>query len=281
MRPSFLALLAAFLLLPGCPSGDDDDATSDDDDATSDDDDATSDDDDATGDDDDATGDDDDATGDDDDATGDDDDATGDDDDSAGDDDDSAGDDDDSAGDDDDSAAAAAWVGETFCLDWSSVTWNSPDAGTIAQADSMGFNLMSVPLLLSPLSLDNGFEARVAGGLTGVCAQNTTQSTADTVGTWTDPALAIGPTAVTLSLAVGNFPLLDLEIDGTMNAPGTQITNSTIEALIDMGTTGGICSMASCQPCPGSGAIQCLPLQVVGANWISQGAAGGTLQLVP
>jgi hypothetical protein len=97
-----VSLVAAMVLVVGCP-GDDDDSAGDDDDVTGDDDDATGDDDDATGDDDDATGDDDDATGDDDDATADDDDSADDDDDSAGDDDDdSAGDDDDSAGDDDD-----------------------------------------------------------------------------------------------------------------------------------------------------------------------------------
>ena len=70
----FLALLGASLLLPACPSADDDD-------------DSAADDDDTTGDDDDSTGDDDDS--------------------SAGDDDDSVGDDDDSSvGDDDDSAGA-------------------------------------------------------------------------------------------------------------------------------------------------------------------------------
>ena len=269
MRQTLFAFLAAFLLLPGCPVGDDDDSSSaNDDDATANDDDATANDDDATANDDDATANDDDSAGDDDDAA--------DDDDSAGD------DDDDSAGDDDDSAAPPpAWVGETFCLDWSSVTWISPDAGTIAQAASMGFNLTSVPILMSPLSLDNGFEARLAGGLTGACLQNTGLSTADTVGTWNDPDVELGPTAVTLSLGVGSFPLLDLEIDGTMNAPGTQLTNSSISTLIDMGTTGGICSVANCQACPGSGSIQCLPMEVVGANWISQGTAGGTLTLVP
>ena len=204
----------------------------------------------------------------------------GDDDDAANDDD--AADDDDSAGDDDDSAAPEpAWVGETFCLDWSSVTWVSPDQATINQAGSMGFNLTSVPILMSPLSLDSGFEARLAGGMTGTCQQNTSLSTDDVLGTWTDPSFDVGPAAVTLSLGVGTFPLLDLTIDGTVNSPGTQFTNSTVTTQIDMGTTGGICQVANCQACPGSGLVQCLGLEVTGANWYSQGSVGGTLQLVP
>ncbi len=245
-----LALLFALLLaLPGCPEGDDDDATSNDDDAT----------------------------GDDDDATGDDDDATGDDDDSA-----AAGDDDDSAaaGDDDDSAAAPyVWEDDVYCLDWSSVTWVTPSAALINLASGLGLNLTDLPMLISPLAVGPGFDARVSGATAGTCTQDLSVSTLDTAGTWTDPVFGLGPMDLTFTLTAGTFTAFDTVVDGTISGTGAQIVNSSLSALMDVGSFAStVCSLITCVLCPIGGAT-CVDMQVTNATWDNVGA--GPLVFVP
>ena len=314
MRTLLLLLLLA-LPLSGCPSSDDDDSATDDDDTTGDDDDTTGDDDDTTGDDDDTTGDDDDSTGDDDDSAGDDDDSVGDDDDtvgddddsagddddsvgddddtvgddddsvgddddSAGDDDDSAGDDDDSAGDDDDSAAVEpAWVGDIYCLDWSSVTWVTPDATTIALANAVGLDLTSVPMLMSPLSIvGTDADQRITGGA-GNCTQDLAIDTLDTLGTWNDPDIGFGPVNMSVPLSTGTYTIYDVTMTGEMDVTGAQITDSDLSGLLDLGGASSACAVLTCVPCPVTGTATCVELQAEDADWNNVGA--GPLVYVP
>ena len=288
MRRLHLLLLVALLALSGCATrgggGGGGGSSDDDDSAAGDDDDATGDDDDATGDDDDATGDDDDATGDDDDATGDDDDATGDDDDATGDDDDATGDDDDATGDDDDATSSYAWEGDIFCLDWNSVTWVSPNASTISLLQTFGFDPVSVPLLMEPMTIGGStMDVRMAQGASTTCAQDMTASTVDEVASWNDPAVDIGPTTLSLNIFTFGVSFYDATIDGQVNTGGTQILGSDLTGIVDLTAVDaatGVCSFVTCTSCPsGSTGTSCMAFSVTNAEWNNMGS--GPLISVP
>ena len=221
-------------------------------------------------------GDDDDASGDDDDATGDDDDATADDDDATGDDDDATGDDDDATGDDDDSTASYSWEGDTFCLDWNSVTWVSPTSGTIALLQTFGFNPVSVPLLVEPMAVANAsMDLRFAQGAATTCAQDMTTSTVDEVATWSDPDFDVGPTTLSLNIFSFGVSFYESLIDGQVTASGAQIVNSNLSGVVDLTSVDaatGVCSYVACTTCPaGTGGTSCMDFEVQDASWNNMG----------
>ena len=228
--------------------------------------------------------DDDDVTGEDDDVTGDDDDATGDDDDATGDDDDATGDDDDATGDDDDATTAYAWEGDYFCLDWNSVTWISPTATTISLLQSFGFNPVSVPLLVEPMTVGaTSIDMRFAQGAATTCAQDMTASTVDEVASWTDPSFDVGPTTLSLNIFSFGVNFYESLIDGQVTASGTQIINSNLSGVVDLTAVEaatGVCSFVTCTSCPaGTGGTSCMNFEVQDADWNNMGA--GPLIFVP
>ena len=272
-------LLVLGLAAAGCtPRGRGSSGRSSDDD--DDDDSAVTDDDDTVGDDDDSVGDDDDTVGDDDDTVGDDDDTVGDDDDTVGDDDDTVGDDDDTVGDDDDSVSGYAWEDDTFCLDWTSGTWVSPDPTTLTLLQGIGFSFTSITVLMSPLSVNGSFlNARIGAGDTN-CNQNLSWNTAEETGNWFDPDLEIGPALFALPLTAGAVTLENAWITGDFTN-SSQLVDSTIDGLLDLGSLGGtLCGIVlPCQTCPSTLQATCTPIEYTNATWDQ--VSSSPLTLVP
>ena len=201
-----------------------------------------------------------------------------DDDDATGDDDDASGDDDDATGDDDDSTGSTyAWEGDTFCLDWSSVTWVAPTQTTISILQTFGFNPVSVPLLVEPMAVGaSSVDLRFAQGAATTCAQDMTASTVDEVGGWSDPSFDVGPTVLTLNIFSFGVNFYESMIDGQVTASGAQIINSDLSGVVDLTTVQaslGVCSYVACVPCPaGTGGTSCMNFEVQDATWNNMGS---------
>ena len=266
------ALALGLAIMQGCNesggrlSDDDDDLVDDDDSAASNDDDSSDDDDSASV-------------------------ATGDDDDSS---DKGGGDDDDSSngetGDDDDSATVdpgLAFVNRTYCLDWGSVTFQSP-AGIVPILGGFGVNLSDYPLLLSSTAVSIPVEEILmvlAAASLGSCDQDTSLSTynltSSQAGHYVAPHFEVGPSTIHISTEYGDLALYDAVFSGDFSGDATQVRHGSISGQLDISAyssflCGGSTSWA-CSPCPG-GSGTCVDLLATDALW-SDNNQGALLQI--
>jgi len=234
---------------------------------------------------------------DDDSAAGDDDDDSADDDDDGGDDDDTAGgpgpgDDDDSAGDDDvegddDSAAdpGTAFVHALYCLDWNTVTFQSPP-DLVSILASFGVSLNDYPLLMSPTGVSipvHEILMVMAATMVGTCNQDTSHSTYDLTatqaGSYTSPHFTVGPSDINLSTPLGDLALYETVFQGDFTGDATSVVNGTISGRLDVSAYRAVlCNNWNCSPCP-TGSGDCVDLLADGAVWTDNGQ--GPMTIVP
>ncbi len=172
-------------------------------------------------------------------------------------------------------------MGDVFCIDWSTATFNSPSAGVLSTIASLGFNVTDSPVLMSPLTVVGGtMDARLGAATANTCTQDISVSTADDSGSWNEPEFSMGPSTFTLPLVVGSVTLHGVLVGGDVNSTGSQIVFSTVTGAIELPSifASTICALATCSPCP-VGTGTCMGLDVENATWNNVGS--GPLLLVP
>ena len=230
---------------------------------------------------------DDDSSADDDDTgSGDDDTGPGDDDTGPGDDDDSVLDDDDTSGDDDSAAdPGIAFVHAVYCLDWNTVTFQSPP-NLVGILGSFDVSLTDYPLLMSPTGVSipvHEILMVMAGTIVSTCNQDTSLSTYDLTptqaGSYTSPHFSVGPSDVNLTTPLGDLALYETVFEGDFTGDATQVVNGTINGLLDVSAYSAfLCNNWNCLPCPVGGG-DCVDLLADGAVWTDNGQ--GPLTIVP
>jgi hypothetical protein len=235
------------------------------------------------------------SAGDDDTSSDDDDDATtggkpDDDDTNHGDDDDTNhGDDDDTNHGDDDTTVdpGLAFVDVTYCLDWDSVTFQSPP-GLVDILAGFGVSLTDFPLLMSPTAVSiavNEILMVMAAATAGTCHQDTSVSTYDLTssqaGTYIAPHFSVGPSDIAMNTPIGNLAVYETVFEGDFTGNASQVVHGTISGRMDVTAYSGLCGAATgwtCTACP-SGTGLCVDLLADGAIWDDNGL--GPLMIIP
>ncbi len=190
--------------------------------------------------------------------------------------------DDDDAADDDDTVPDAAFIDETYCLDWDVTNITQP-SNFLSVLNGVGINLEDWPILLTPTASTSTEIWMMSGtALQGTCTQNTTVQTTDLTqvdpGTFTDPYFAIGPVTATLAAGFLSTTVHDTVITGTFSSDYQTITDGTLDGFVDVSALPFACSLLTCVPCPSTG-TDCVQLSAEDAVYNATGA--GPLVPVP
>ncbi len=200
-----------------------------------------------------------------------------------------AGDDDDATADDDDATPPEpdSFVGTTYCLDWTSITFSEPP-NLLASLSVVGLTLQDYPLLAEPTAVDlvnDDIWFLTGTAQTGTCEQNlavgTTDLTATGPGSYVDPHFEVGPMPFSITASVTTLDIFELEFTGDFTADHAQIINGTLGGELDITTYAATCGFLSwtCFPCTGNPSATCVYVAGTGGVWTDNGL--GPLTPVP
>ncbi|MEE2829342.1 MAG: hypothetical protein VX498_09150 [Myxococcota bacterium] len=183
-------------------------------------------------------------------------------------------------------ACPVAAVGESYCLDWSTVNFTAPSSLSQVLA-SFNLDLEEHSLLLSATEIDEaaGSISMSAGtAQAGSCAQDTTVTTVDLTaagaGTWNAGEFEVGPTDMDLTLGGDVFPVHGLVLSGEYSSASGTIVDLEMSGELEVTSLPWTACYFSlpCHLCP-DGAGACVTLGSDSGVLIDSGA--GALISVP